>query len=464
MNQGGRLSVRARLTLFFVLGILVLATVVGVALVALVRQSASNQDQADISQYMTQVQEELVAMPAKSHEVILPSNANVVIQVVNVDQTQVWAASPQIEDEPLLAKVHEDTSTPNGLAVTMLSGVSRSNIDSQLSAATVATITTQRGPGLMFGFIYGQSVTRSVRLLITSLLISIPVLLFVAGVLVWLGIGLALAPVESIRRRVDDIAGRDLTQRVPVPGGNDEISRLARTVNEMLSRLESSTQFQQEFVSNASHELRSPLTTLLTTTQRAQQNPEGANWQEVADVVAREGRRLDRLIDDLFWLTRNDEGQIARASEDVDIDDLLFEEAQRVRTISDFTVDVSGVKPTRITGDPSLLKRLVRNLVDNALRYVDVQLTFRCEYQGEYAVLWIANDGESVDVSTSYLLFQRFVRADDSRDRASGGTGLGLSIVQGIAERHGGSAAFKQVPIGTEVEIRLRRDGRTSQV
>ena len=122
------------------------------------------------------------------------------------------------------------------------------------------------------------------------------------------------------------------------------------------------------------------------------------------------------------------------------------------------------MKPTRITGDPSLLKRLVRNLVDNALRYVDVQLTFRCEYQGEYAVLWIANDGESVDVSTSYLLFQRFVRADDSRDRASGGTGLGLSIVQGIAERHGGSAAFKQVPIGTEVEIRLRRDGRTSQV
>jgi signal transduction histidine kinase len=119
--------------------------------------------------------------------------------------------------------------------------------------------------------------------------------------------GLALAPVESIRRRVDDIAAEDLSQRVAPTGGNDEIARMARTVNAMLDRLEASSQFEQEFVSNASHELRSPLTTLLATTERAAKDPEHADWAEVGEIVMREGRRLETLIDDLAWLARHDE-------------------------------------------------------------------------------------------------------------------------------------------------------------
>ena len=101
--------------------------------------------------------------------------------------------------------------------------------------------------------------------LITSLGISFALLLLMTAALIWVGMGLALAPVESIRRRVDTIAATDLSQRVPPTGGNDEIARMARTVNAMLERLEASSVFEQEFVSNASHELRSPLTTLLAT-------------------------------------------------------------------------------------------------------------------------------------------------------------------------------------------------------
>jgi len=131
-----------------------------------------------------------------------------------------------------------------------------------------------------------------------SLVVSFPLLLLMTGGLIWIGMGLALAPVESIRRRVD--ASRPRTSRNECPvGRNDEIARMARTVNAMLDRSKRPRRFEQEFVSNASHELRSPLTTLLATTERAAKDPDHADWNEVGEVVMREGRRLETLIDDL---------------------------------------------------------------------------------------------------------------------------------------------------------------------
>jgi len=169
------------------------------------------------------------------------------------------------------------------------------------------------------------------------------------GGLIWIGMGLALAPVESIRRRVDAIAASDLSSAFP-DGGDDEIARMARTVNAMLDRLEASSQFEQEFVSNASHELRSPLTTLLATTERASKDPSHANWSEVGEIVMREGRRLETLIDDLAWLARHDEHRTEIQCVDVDLDDLLFDEGHRVRLLSALIVDTSQVQPTRVTG------------------------------------------------------------------------------------------------------------------
>ena len=236
-----------------------------------------------------------------------------------------------------------------------------------------------------------------------------------SGGLIWLGIGLALAPVEAIRRRVDAIAAQDLSERVPVTGGDDEIARMARTLNAMLDRLESSSRFQQEFVSNASHELRSPLATLLATVERAESDQSNANWPEVAGTIMREGRRLDTIIDGLFWLARHDENQIDVTSVDVDLDDLLFEESQRVRSISGLNVDTSAVQPTRVVGDLAMLKRMIRNVVDNAARYAVSELRFGSRYDGPYAVVTVSDDGEGVDVAESARFFERFVRADPAR-------------------------------------------------
>ena len=454
------LSIRARLTLIFVVAIGVILTFTGVALVNLVHRSLLNQATNQIDAVMEQTQMRFAAQTRPVvRPLVLATHGDVVVQVTNNKGTEVWGASSAIAGAPVLARPDVNLATSSGLGFRFIRSKGTRATLAQLSAGQVTTITTLRGEGLIFGFVYGGPIEHSVRVLLASLLISFPILLLMSGALIWLGIGLALAPVEAIRRRVDEIAVEDLTQRVPVTGGDDEIARLSRTVNEMLQRLESATRFQQEFVSNASHELRSPLTTLLATTERATGDPANANWPDVAEVIVREGRRLDGIIADLFWLARQDEDHLDAEYVEVDFDDLLYEEASRVRAMSELMVDTSGVEPTRVLGDPTMFKRMIRNVVDNAMRYAQHELRFESYFDAGEAVVVVADDGEGVDVAESSRLFQRFTRADSARSRQSGGTGLGLAIVTEIVRRHGGSARFVEVPQGARLELRVRRDG-----
>jgi signal transduction histidine kinase len=144
------------------------------------------------------------------------------------------------------------------------------------------------------------------------------------------------------------------------------------------------------------------------------------------------------------------------------LDDLLYEESQRVRLLSTLGVDTTMIQPTRVTGDPAMMKRMIRNVVDNATRYASTELRFDSHYEGEEAVVIVADDGEGVDVTQSARLFDRFVRADRARSRQSGGTGLGLAIVSEIVLRHGGSVRFIAVETGSTIELRVRRDGRAN--
>ena len=461
MAEGRQLSIRARLTLIFVIAITIILTFTGVALVNLVHRSLLKQATNQIDSVIEQTQQRLATANILANRVIvLPPVGDVVVQVVNYSDSRVWAASSAIQTAPVLARPITDALVPSGLTFQFIHNASTRSTITELSTGEVSTITTTRGPALVFGFVYGGAIEHSVRVLLVSLLISFPLLLFMSGGLIWLGIGLALAPVESIRRRVDAIAAEDLTERVPVTGGDDEIARMARTVNAMLDRLESASKFQQEFVSNASHELRSPLTTLLATTERATSDPTNANWTEVADVIMREGRRLDGIIGDLFWLARHDEDHTRSEREDVDFDDLLYEEATRVRSMSDLVVDTSAVQPTRVVGDPAMLKRMIRNVVDNAMRYAQRELRFAARFDGDEAVVVVSDDGEGIDVAESARFFERFTRADSARSRQSGGTGLGLAIVTEIVIRHGGSARFVVVESGSTIELRVRSDGQ----
>jgi len=451
-----RLSIRSRLTVISVGAVAIGLVLTAVVLVGLVHRSLVTGVESQVNVTTANVAASLdddflnTTKPLPIH-----TEPGVVVQLTNEKGTQVWGASVSILNYSPIAQGatngkllvwHWNPSTP---------AVDRQNL---FTYGVIRDVHTNLGSAYLFGFAYGNNVAHSTRVLIATVSLSFPLLLVVSAVLIWLALGLAFRPVDEIRRRVDAIAARDLSDRVPVPAGRDEISMLALTLNAMLARLEIASQSQSTFISNASHELRSPLTTLLATVERAASDPAWSQWHETAAVVVSEGRRLDSLIDDLLWLARNDERQGLRDVRDIDLDDLLLEEARRVRAIGGLSVDTTLVQPVRVRGDGAMITRMIRNVVDNARRHATSVVRFTSSYDGDEGVITIGDDGPGISDADRQRLFERFVRADDARTRESGGTGIGLAIVKDIAQRHGGTARFLRAPAGALVELRIARD------
>lgn len=296
------------------------------------------------------------------------------------------------------------------------------------------------------------------------LLVGLPLLLLVVGLTTWRIVGRALAPVDAIRREVDEIGGRRLDRRVPEPARRDEISRLASTMNRMLGRLEESQARQQRFVSDASHELRSPVASIRQHSEVALAHPDRTTVPDLAATVLVEDLRVQRLVDDLLLLARADERERAGDASDVDLDDLVFEEAARLRSpavdgeSSALEIDTTGVSAGRVRGAPDELRRMVRNLGDNAVRHARSRVAFSLHEQPDAGdvVLRVDDDGSGIPAAQRERVFERFVRLDDARARDDGGSGLGLSIVEAVARKHKGSAAVSDSPGGgARVEIRL---------
>lgn len=288
------------------------------------------------------------------------------------------------------------------------------------------------------------------------LVIGVPLLLLIVGATSWFLAGRALRPVEAIRTGVAAISARELHRRVPDPPGDDEVARLARTMNSMLDRLEQSQARQRRFVSDASHELRSPIATMRQHAEVARVHPERTSTDDLAATVLAEDARLERLVDDLLWLARADERTLHVPRTPVDLDDVVLDELRRLGATTELRIDVTGVSAGQVLGDRSQLRRLVRNLTDNAARHarngVNVSLA---EHDAE-VVLRIDDDGPGIPVGDRERIFERFVRLDEARTRDSGGSGLGLAIVAEIAAAHGGEVAATDAPSGgARLEVRL---------
>lgn len=288
------------------------------------------------------------------------------------------------------------------------------------------------------------------------LMLGAPALLLVVVVTTWFVTGRALAPVEAIRREVDEISAAQLHRRVPDPSGSDEIARLARTMNRMLDRLEEAQVRQRRFVSDASHELRSPIASIRQHAEVALAHPERTTAEELAGTVLAEDLRIQRIVDDLLMLARADEGTLAMSRRPVDLDDLVFEEASRLREGPRVRVDTSGVSAGRVRGDAAGLARALRNLGDNAARHARSHVAFSLRSDGQEVVLAIEDDGDGIPAADRERVFERFVRLDDARSRDDGGTGLGLSIVSEVVRMHGGTIVARDAAIGgARLEITL---------
>jgi signal transduction histidine kinase len=301
-----------------------------------------------------------------------------------------------------------------------------------------------------------DTVTESTEVVTNLLIIGLPILLVVAALTTWLVVGRALAPVESIRREVDAISSADLDRRVPSPPGNDEIARLATTMNDMLGRLERGQARQRRFVADASHELRSPVASIRQHAEVAQAHPDRITVGALAETVAAENLRVERLVDDLLLLTRADEHTLQLQQRPVDLDDLVFEEAQRLRDGTSLRVDTTRVSAGRVSGDRAALWRALRNLGDNAVRHASSQVAFTLAEQNGAVVLDVDDDGPGIPLADRQRVFERFVRLDDARARDAGGSGLGLAIVAEVVNAHRGTIAIDDSGLGgARFEVRL---------
>lgn len=309
-----------------------------------------------------------------------------------------------------------------------------------------------------------ELVEQSTAVVVDLLLIGYPVVLLgVALTSYWLA-GRALVPVEAIRARVAQVQGTsELDARVPVPDGDDEIARLAVTMNAMLERLETGSDRQRRFVGDASHELRSPLATIRAAHEIAALHPDSNDAAATSRDVLDELDRLDHLVADLLLLARADEHGLRLRSVDVDLEDLLTHEADRLRKIGPLTVTVTA-PPVRVHGDPVQLARLLRNLADNAARHAEEHVDLSVQIRGGHVEVAIEDDGPGIPEADRERVFERFVRLDESRTRTSGGTGLGLAIAREITAAHGGSLCVEAGVRGARFVLKLPCKGNERHV
>ncbi|MDH3753426.1 MAG: HAMP domain-containing histidine kinase [Acidimicrobiia bacterium] len=297
----------------------------------------------------------------------------------------------------------------------------------------------------------------SLRALTVTMAVVAPLAVVLLALVVWWLVGRTLRPVEAIRREVADIRLNELDRRVPEPPTGDEVARLAGTMNEMLDRLEASNERQQRFVADASHELRTPLTRIraeLEVGLTADDDLTPTCESALEDAVG-----MQKLIEDLLFLTRSDNATSTLPSERVDLDVIVDREVRQVRERTATIVDMSGVSAATVIGDARQLGRLVRNLLDNATRHAAtaVSLTLGCE--NETVRLVVSDDGPGVPVSDRERIFDRFTRLDDARTPDAGGSGLGLAICREIATAHQGTITVTDAtPSGARFVVELPAD------
>ncbi|EME50460.1 sensor histidine kinase [Amycolatopsis decaplanina] len=280
----------------------------------------------------------------------------------------------------------------------------------------------------------------------------VPLAVLVTALAAWLAAGRALRPVEAIRRELAEVSGSRLDRRVPVPPSRDEIARLATTTNATLDRLQQAYEQQERFVADASHELRSPLAGLRAGLEVALTHTERADWPAVARRSLLDVQRLQRITADLLQLAGDPAGFPEGV---VDLADVVGEQvAERALDPGPEVVsDVDG--PVPVSGEPVQLERLLRNLLDNAVRHARSSVTVRLRREAGEAILEVSDDGPGIPPADRERVFDRFARLDDARARDAGGTGLGLTLARDIVVRHGGSLRAEDGAPGARLVARL---------
>jgi heavy metal sensor kinase len=295
-------------------------------------------------------------------------------------------------------------------------------------------------------------VSRSVNEMVDALWRTFLILMAVSAALLVIGgavsywlAGRALSPVRKIAGMARSIGERDLHRRVDVKVPDDELGELVDTFNSMLARLEAGFLSMSTFTANASHELRAPLALMRSEVEGALKRGRSQDeYKRVLESLHEEVEHLSRLSDQLLILARADAGALLPATEPIDVADFLHESAARWEDVAKkhgSRIEVAAPSHGRMGADPALLRRVVDNLIDNALRHTasGTPVTLRGYQANGGWNVEVADQGPGVPLNHRDKLFTRFARADSARSREDGGAGLGLALSAAIARAHGGT-------------------------
>ena len=260
----------------------------------------------------------------------------------------------------------------------------------------------------------------------------------------------SLSPVVAMADRARRIGVENLSERLPVANPRDELGHLAETFNELLARLETSLILQRQFMADASHELRTPVTTTRTAAAVAlqQSHRDESEYRETLKIVEQQAARLSRVVDDMFTLARADAGNYPMRSMPMYLDEVVEEIVRASRVVADTRevgVEAHVVPSAAFIGDEDLIRRMIVNLVDNAVRHSPAHATVRVELDATDTGFAIAvkDQGAGIAPEIREQIFERFFRVDAARrPGAREGAGLGLALARWIARSHGGDVVL----------------------
>ena len=448
-----RLPIRLRLTLVFAVIMAVVLLLAGWLVYARV---STNLDNALDEQLRSRAQDVSALVrregSLKSTHGTLIERGETFAELLNMNGSVIDATS-LVGRKPLIPP--ELARTLRGPAF-----IDRSSVPGLDEPARMLALPVQRGQSRLVLVVGATRANRTETLLSlrNAFLIGGPLALILASLAGYGLAGAALRPIEAMRRRAADISASSLDDRLPVPPGGDEVSRLGETLNEMLTRIGDGLARERRFVADASHELRTPLALLKTQLELALRHSRSTEELEAAiRGAAEDTERLSRLADDLLLLARAEQGRVPLRREPIDVADVLETVAGRFqsRAVSeqrDLSVTTDD-DPLVVSADRPLLEQALANMVDNAFTHGAGRVTLTAEQRNGSAELHVLDEGAGFPADFLAHAFERFSRAQKT---TAEGSGLGLAIVETIAEAHDGRAGAANAPGGgTDVWLAL---------
>jgi heavy metal sensor kinase len=385
------------------------------------------------------------------YEHIVLNSRNFIIQIMDTSGHIVWRSAnlTQHNDSLTLPPAFVNQARDSIAHFTTISQAFRDGKEAQSFRVAIA----RSGTAVIAASYPSNEVQTLLEEFFSLLVLLVPAVLIFSIFGGWLLARASLRPVDELTRTAQDITASNLSRRLPVPNTNDEVGRLSETLNNMISRLESSFDQIRQFTADASHELRTPLTILtgeLELALRTNKRPD--EYQDILSSALTETLRLSRVVEYLLLLSRTDMGQISLQLEPMNLTETLADLADATTVLGTpkhiYITYRHGQEDLIINADQAKLYQMLLNLVDNAVKYTPEGglISITLHRDGGFAEVRVRDTGIGISLEHQKKIFNRFYRVDKARSRELGGTGLGLSIVQWTVHAHGGTIVVESEP------------------